>query len=312
MSDGNSIVNLGDISKPAVVLIEKISDLIGGYFKPYQIRRVARAEADAEIVKAHSEIEITELQQRAVNRFLHEEAKKQDNIESITNKALPYVREDANPARIEDDWITSFFDKCRLISDEQMQELWARILAGEANSPGSYSKRTISILSSLDKNDALLFKALCGFGWYVGYTILLIYSLEDSVYKDHEIHTANLEHLDDIGLISFSSLSGFGLREVPKYFRIFYYGTPIDIMIPDERNKEFLVGNAKLTRAGQDLAPICGSEPVPGYLDYVLNRWRHMGLIVSSPCPQHLAINNGTASRINDFCLEQNIEQCFL
>lgn len=40
----NSIVNLGEISKPATVLIEKISDAVGGVFKPYQIRRVAEAE----------------------------------------------------------------------------------------------------------------------------------------------------------------------------------------------------------------------------------------------------------------------------
>jgi hypothetical protein len=52
MSDGNSIINLGDISKPAVVLIEKISDAVGGYFKPHQIRQLARAEADAEKIKA--------------------------------------------------------------------------------------------------------------------------------------------------------------------------------------------------------------------------------------------------------------------
>ena len=40
----NPLVNLGDLSKPAVVLVEKISDAVGGIFKPYQIVRVAKAE----------------------------------------------------------------------------------------------------------------------------------------------------------------------------------------------------------------------------------------------------------------------------
>ena len=44
MGSNNSIVNLGDLSKPATVLIEKISDAIGGIFKPYQIKRIAKAE----------------------------------------------------------------------------------------------------------------------------------------------------------------------------------------------------------------------------------------------------------------------------
>ena len=36
MSDNfeSSLINLGDLSKPATVLVEKISDAIGGIFKP--------------------------------------------------------------------------------------------------------------------------------------------------------------------------------------------------------------------------------------------------------------------------------------
>lgn len=291
MSDGNSIINLGDISKPAVVLIEKISDAIGGYFKPYQIRQVARAEADAEKIKALAQIEITELQQRALHRFIFEEAKKQDNIESITSKALPYLKEDASPDDVEDDWITNFFDKCRLISDEQMQALWAKLLAGEANSPGSYSKRTIDLLGSLDKADALLFNTLCGFGWFIGNVVPLIYDEQASIYVDLRINFNALEHLDDIGLISFSSIGGYKRLRIPKRICIFYYGTPINIEFPGEQDNELETGKVLLTRAGQELAPFCGSEPVPDFLDYILSMWRDRGLIVSSPYPRNPPIN---------------------
>ncbi|MBD2464375.1 DUF2806 domain-containing protein [Oscillatoria sp. FACHB-1407] len=288
MSNGNSIINLGDISKPAVVLIEKISDAIGGYFKPYQIRQVARAEADAEKIKALAQIEITELQQRALHRFIFEEAKKQDNIEAITSKALPYLKEDACPNNVEDDWITNFFDKCRLISDEQMQALWAKLLAGEANSPGSYSKRTIDLLGSLDKTDASLFNTLCGFGWLIGNVVPLIYDDQASIYVDRGINFNTLEHLDDIGLISFASLSGYRRLRIPKHICIFYYGTPINIEFPGEQDNELETGKVLLTKAGQELAPFCGSEPVPDFLDYVLSKWRDKGFIVSSPYPRNL------------------------
>ena len=96
-----------------------------------------------------------------------EEAKKQSNIEEITAKALPQVDENAQPQNMEDDWITNFFDKCRLISDEEMQILWSKVLAGEANSPGTYSKRTVNFLGSLDKSDAFLFQSLCNFCWSI-------------------------------------------------------------------------------------------------------------------------------------------------
>jgi hypothetical protein len=48
----NPLANLGDLAKPATVLIEKISDAVGGVFKPFQIVRVARAEAEAELIRA--------------------------------------------------------------------------------------------------------------------------------------------------------------------------------------------------------------------------------------------------------------------
>ena len=134
---GNSLINLGDLSKPANTLIEKISDAIGGLYKPFQIRRVAEAEADADNIRAVAHIEVTELQHRAMSRLFAEEAKKQHNIEAITLKALPDIKPESQPKNVEDDWIINFFDKCRLISDEQMQSLWARILAGETNSPGN-------------------------------------------------------------------------------------------------------------------------------------------------------------------------------
>lgn len=84
MSESGSLINIGELSKPATVLIEKIADATGGIFRPFQIRRVAQAEADAEKTRAAAKIEVAELERRALHRFLNEEAKKQINIESIT------------------------------------------------------------------------------------------------------------------------------------------------------------------------------------------------------------------------------------
>ena len=86
MADG-SLINLGELSKPATVLIEKISDAVGGIAKPWQIKRVANAEAEAEKIKTLAQIEITDIQQRALVRMVREEGIQQENIESITEVA---------------------------------------------------------------------------------------------------------------------------------------------------------------------------------------------------------------------------------
>ena len=76
MSDhkSTSLVNLGEISKPANTLIKKVSSAIGGVFEPWQIKRVAKAEAEASLIKARTNIEITDLHRRAMHRFVEEEA----------------------------------------------------------------------------------------------------------------------------------------------------------------------------------------------------------------------------------------------
>ena len=149
-----SLLNFGKASKPANTLIKKISNAAGVLFEPRQIRRVAKAKAEAARIEAQSEIEITDLHRRAARRWIEEEAQRQKNMEDIAAKALPQLDENAKPDSIEDDWIVNFFEKSRIVSDNEMQELWSRVLSGEANSPGTYSKRAVNSLSDLDKTEA--------------------------------------------------------------------------------------------------------------------------------------------------------------
>jgi hypothetical protein len=285
MSEGNSLINFGDLSKPATVLIEKISYAIEGYYRPYQIKRVAKAEAEAEIIKAQAQIEVTDLQRRALIRFVAEEAQKQDNIEKITQKAIPQLEESSDPKNVEDDWIVNFFDKCRIVSDEEMQSLWARVLAGEANSPGTYSKRTVNFLGSLDKADAHLFTCLCGFGWLIGNIAPLIFDVDDPIYNNLGINFMSLSHLDDIGLVNFENLAGFKRMKFSKHITVRYYATPLSVEFGKETDNDLDLGKVLLTKTGQQLAPICGSKPVEGFLDYVIKKWTEKGLILSSPYP---------------------------
>jgi hypothetical protein len=93
MSDGNNPLTIfGDLSRPATTLIEKVSDLSGGGLRPYEIRRVAKAQADAQKILAEADIEISDMQRRALSRMLAEEERSQRNIESVVQKALSDLR----------------------------------------------------------------------------------------------------------------------------------------------------------------------------------------------------------------------------
>lgn len=279
----NSIVDIGELSKPATVLVERISDAVGGFFKPYQIERVARAEAKAAKIRAKADIEISELQERAINRFVAEEAQKQKNIEDIGTKALTEVREDADPEAVEDDWIINFFDKCRLISDEEMQDLWARVLSGEANQPGSYSKRIVNFLSSMGKRDAQQFTNLCRFAIDMGPPVPLIYELSDPIYRQADIDLESVAHLDDIGLLRYESLSGFSFQGFPEHINVKYFDTTMEFRFPSEAGNSLPIGKVKLSRTGKELAKVCKPSPVEGFTEYLSEQLSRKNIAVSVP-----------------------------
>ncbi len=271
MSEGSSLINFGDLSKPANMLIEKIAEGTGGLFKPWQIKRVAKAEAEALIYKTKAQVESDDLQQRALERFANEEIRKQLNMESIVQKALPDIQKDAKPETMDNDWIANFFDKCRLISDEEMQSFWAKILAGETNKHGSYSKRAVNFLQTIEKKDAELFSILCS------YTILvndmfhpLIFHENDAIYKVNGIHYRNLSHLDTIGLIKYNQLARHYLQ-FNKNKTNGNLNTQRIIIESSYNGTKIYAGCIFFTQIGQELAKIVEIKPNPEFVNYALS-----------------------------------------
>ena len=273
MSD-NPLANVGDLGKTFDTLVKKIAKGVGTLYEPRRIKNVAKAEAEAEKIKAASDIEITDLHRRAEQRRIEEEAKHQKNMEDIIAKAAPHLNEDANPDAMDDDWVANLFDKCRIVSDDEMQSLWARVLAGEANTPGTYSKRTVNLLSDFDKSDAELFTKLCGFGWVIGDVVPLVFDTQADIYNRHGITFGTLSHLETIELIQFEGLADFKRIGVPKKFAVSYYGKLLYLEIPEDAKNELKTGKVILTKIGQELAPICGSQPVDGFYEYVKEQWK--------------------------------------
>jgi hypothetical protein len=213
-------------------------------------------------------------------RFFEEEGKRQSNIEDITRKALPLLKEKSSPDKVDDDWITNFFDKCRIVSDEDMQQLWSKVLAGEANTPGAFSRRTINLMADLDKGDAELFARLCGYGWAIHNSVFpLIFDTNSEVYARTGIHLWQLTHLESLGLIQLDSFGGFSYSRMPKRTTVFYYGRPVELTFAQDGENQLEIGKVLLTRAGHELVRVCDSAPVDGFFDYVYDRWAAQTLV---------------------------------
>lgn len=287
MAEGTSLVNidLGNLSKPATILIKKVSNAVGILYEPMRIVKKAKAEADAEKIKALTSIEISEIQTRGLARLVHQEGRKQENIERITAQAIESLQHDANVEELEEDWIAYFFKNCDTVSDKEMQSLWAKLLAGEASRPGTFSKRTVDFVASMDKSDAKLFTDLCQFCFFLRNTVPVIFDYANEIYTKHGINFESLKHLGSIGLISFE-VNGYLEDKIPKKFQVTYFGQQVVIEFPNEAENKLEVGNVLLTQAGQELFPICGAARNDEFFEYALSHWSNQGLIISSPDPR--------------------------
>lgn len=278
-------------SKAAALLIERVSSVVGWYMQPKTIIRNARADAAASIIKAEAEQEIKLSDQRIAARIIHEEKKSQQNIDNVLLGSLHSVTEEANPAGIDEDWLTNFFDKCRKISNSDMQQIWSQILAGEANSPGNFSIRTINFLATLSQKEARDFLRVCAHLWtFPGGKLLTIIRYEGQLNPTdgqsvREIGYDCLQHLADIGIIEFNPHDSGFIIPVPAAI-IAYNGSPIFLQKPKHIVQNTIqIGNVMLTQMGRELASIC--KPAYDYciMEDDMEWWMRHGYQVTCQVP---------------------------
>ena len=179
---------IGELSKNMVSPIEKlitvIKDAVGKVYEPYYIKRMADAKAYEIRIISQALLESKEIPveyengrikmdsknyddliKRAESRSLYQEIRKQANIEAVLLKTLNELENE--PPVINDpvdaDWINRFFNSVEDISNEQMQLLWSKILAGEIKKPNTFSLRTLNMLKNLTQNEAELFKRISSY-----------------------------------------------------------------------------------------------------------------------------------------------------
>jgi hypothetical protein len=287
MGSSSSIINLGELSKPVSILIKKISAAVGMLYQPRYVMRMAEAEAEAAKIRALAQIEVSDIEQRTFLRMITEESKKQENMESITANAIQDIKPDAKAEDLDNDWLANFFDKCRLISNQEMQSLWSKILAGQTNLPGSFSRRTIELVSMLEKSDADLFTSLCAFNWvFDDRPVPVIFEEADSIYAQHGIGLYRLLHLETLGLLRYESIGNFTFKSLSMKTKTSYFGAQFTLLSQPALSVEVPIGKVMLSRTGEELARICGAEKIDEFPEYATKKWKERGFDVGyAPLP---------------------------
>lgn len=201
-----------DSAKPS--LIAKVISSVRGALDP---AGCAREFAEARRVKAGSDIEVYDLYRQNMpwlserQAFLYANGfvttpTQADNVFAVFEAAESKVADSDEASALPAPVVESVVDGAKGAYDDEARELWASVLAGEMERPGSVSKRTMSILGDMGRAEAESFSFLCsqclggrlGNGCYVEPIPLLLESVGARRVEQIEIDALNALGLTDV------------------------------------------------------------------------------------------------------------------
>ncbi len=201
-----SIKEITELAKTCSEPICRVIDYtLGPIFKPIEKITTAKAECYISNMQKQNEYGLTKKEFHAWKRECFFAEQKQNNMAGVLQKAIPNINTNNEKLNsISPDWFMNYREKASLVSNEDLQYLWANILSGEVNSPGTFSLQTISILSIIDKKIATQITKLLQFIVEIKNELYIYYpSLCAPYIKDKHIFITenNLLQLEALGII---------------------------------------------------------------------------------------------------------------
>jgi hypothetical protein len=227
----------------------------------------ARTKVNSEVAEAAAKFAAGDegIVARAAHTLLAKEFRRQKNKEEVARKTVEILEEEtklieqkggsnknsdkrhAEVHDVDEDWLNVFERYAKDASAENMQKMWAKVLAGEIRKPKSFSLQTLRFLAEVDQATAALFEKHSSEvinGDFIPYTP-----------KEGKPFTEFLQ-LEEAGLLS--GTQGFLSRkmktEAPGPVAIpMRAGT---IFIVFEQATEFQIEVAALTKIGREVLQI--------------------------------------------------------
>lgn len=242
------------------------------------------------------------LTDRTQDRLNFQEAKKQLNIESVTAFAADELRNEQAVTNepLDEDWKTRFFNIAEDISNEEMQSIWGRILAGEIKQPKSYSLRTLELLKNLSKDEAEVFTKFAQLRINSG-DKNIIYNQDNGKFLESEFGITFLDRLllTELGLIASENNLEFSLRptENNQQTNILNYGRKAIVLYRKEQTPKQGIQVLVFTKIGVELSGLIEQSFNLNYVEKICSSFKHQnvkieyGDLVTHPNGQLMLLN---------------------
>jgi uncharacterized repeat protein (TIGR03899 family) len=218
---------------------------------------------------------------RIQERLIFKETKRQQNLDYINFIAAEQLTQEESVSEepVEEDWIKRFFNIAEDISNEEMQSLWGRILAGEVKQPNSYSLRTLEILKNLSKHEAEIFMKFASLAINSnGSTFVLNFKNEKLLEEEFGLNFNDRLLLEEIGFLTANDLQFRILAtQAQKSQLVFILGKSLVLLEKPAKQPEQQLQILVFTKIGQELIKLVNSSPKMEYIKLLASKLRKDG-----------------------------------
>lgn len=186
-----------------------------------------------------------------------------NNFLKVAQKADEYyshMEHDTPVEKYNFDWFIRLFEAVGDISDKEMQDLWAKMLAGEIERPTSFSLRLIDILRNMSTQEARLFQETCFKAIQTGNNIFIPRNRE--YMQEFGIEYSDILRLDELGLMN---SAGSLVLNIPIYPTTIHIASNDALIIVaksiDSSDNTLTVEQYPFTSTGKELASLYGITP---------------------------------------------------
>ena len=206
----------------------------------------------------------------------------------ILGETNPNIHLDNDDHLYEDDWLNTFESEACQKSSEEMQERFARVLAGEIKNPGTFSIRAIKLLGEIDSETASTFKTFCSgcvsfdnpIGSGIIYTSFFpkFNRASSNVLRNYGLNDRRLSQLQEFSLLHTDATSSpfrLGFSRIIKDSFMGNIEKPLTPLLyannyfllkshndEDEPDWDFKIPGILLSLVGQELMNIVEPEPI--------------------------------------------------
>ncbi|HWE45092.1 MAG TPA: DUF2806 domain-containing protein [Caulobacteraceae bacterium] len=271
-------LTVGGKSRALAALDQLVGGLVGipggiaeGYRRRAELRRAIleqQLENDLAILRENTGLSpfgtltqervLREEYRRQENRMLVWQAAEEHLALPSPDQEKPTPDQDESKDQIDPDWLNRFGSFAQDVSNEDLQRVWGRLLAGEINKPHTISISTLRILAELDSDVATMFQSLYA-RTVNGYALRKDRQDGGESYED-------LAAMEDAGLIQTSAFLSVEIRPETDGFGYVVGKTHLmRVAFAEESNKLISFPAVVLSRAGKQLGSILENDELRAF-----------------------------------------------